>query len=411
MPTAQAALSVSQPGGPSMRAQVSPLFALAGSGGFTDAATQSFQVVEELDHQDNTWTALLTGDANHNGLQEIVIHHTPAGGSGSGGVIEFFEDDGTGQFHLVHSIPLSIGGLLAMGDVDGDGLTDLFFVRVNGPGDFQFVRWEASSPNGFPDHEVWSAPKEGFATELSRGVIADLGGVNAFITSDNDTAPFQTMLKVFEPAPLHQMALVFQLATQGDLGNPVVADFDGNGTRHIAVSDTSGSLYDVLVNGPDQLQLLSTTPTNAFRAISMAVIDQQSPDGRPMLFLAGQGMGTGLPEDFAVAVYEHTLAAPTFRLVNALRFPPGNCFAFAQIYAADLFGTPTPELVFGTGCGHLDVLTVGAHGSLSVFDQLWIPGDTSVVATPQSSTRAGAIAVALYGTVHPMGHTLLLELQ
>lgn len=403
---------VLQPGTPPAPAPRLAHLPRGGSGGYTNAATQTFQVVDEVDHQDDFWQNMLVGDANHNGLQEIVIYYVPAGGSGGSNAIEFFEDDGTGHFHLVWSIPLADGGILAMGDVDDDGLTDLFFERALGSCQHQFVRWEASSPNGFPDHEVWSSQKQGNVVDF-RGIIADSDGdgIKEFITADNNFTCLPTSIKVFESAPGDQMTLTFNQVIGSDLGNPVVADFDHNGRQEIVIADAgfgSGVIYDFESTGNDAYQLISSTTHNLYNAYEVALIDRYSPDNRPMLFLAGQ-QGSA---DYRVQVYERTPSMPTLRLLNNFQVPAACGASIPQIYAADLFGSRTPEIIVDRLCDPVPILTVGPHGALTLFGTPMITESLEVVATTKTGMHSGAIAVGTFPTTsNPQGHTLVLELQ
>jgi hypothetical protein len=398
-----------QPGSARAFADVEPHLPSRGS---SHPLTQSFQVVDQLGHQDDFWQNSLVGDANHNGLSEIVLRYTPAGGSGGQNSIVFYEDDGSGNFNEVFSFPLADGGLLAMGDIDDDGLTDLFFERAIGPCNHQFVRWEASSVNGFPDHEVWSATKEGNVVDF-RGYIADIDGdgVKEFVTADNNFTCMPTSLKVFESAPNDQMTLTFNQVIGFDLGNPVVADFDLNGKREIVVADAgvgSGVLYDFESTGNDSFQLISTTTHNLYNAYEVALIERYSPDGRPMLFLAGQ-QGSA---DYRVQVYERTPTMPTLRMLNNFQIPALCGASIPQIAAADLFGTRTPEIIVDRLCDPVPILSVGAHGVLTLFQAPSITESLEVVATNKTGLHSGAIAVGTFPTSsNPQGKTLVLELQ
>src|SRR5919198_1093093 len=79
----------------------------------------SFRIVDRLAHQDDFWSNMLVGDANHNGRQEIVVRSKPVEGGRSKFV--FYEDNGNGHFDPLWSIHEPDGGLLAIGDIDGDG--------------------------------------------------------------------------------------------------------------------------------------------------------------------------------------------------------------------------------------------------------------------------------------------------
>jgi hypothetical protein len=407
---------VFQPGSPRVMQDLVPRMpprvpSRTSSSGGSQADVQSFQVVDQIDHQDDFWQNMLVGDANHNGLQEIVIYNVPASGTGQN-AIEFFEDDGTGQFHLVWSIPLADGGVLAMGDIDDDGLTDLFFERSIGSCNHQFVRWEASSPNGFPDHEVWSATKEGNVVDFL-GFITDIDGdgLKEFVTADNNFTCLPTSLKVFESAPNDQMTLTFNQVIGFNLGNPVVADFDLNGKKEIVIADAqlgSGVIYDFECTGNDSFQLISTTTHNLYNAYEVALIDRYSPDGRPMLFLAGQ-QGSA---DYRVQVYERTQAQPTLRLLNNFSIPATCGASIPQIYAADLFGSRTPEIIVDRLCDPVPILSVGMHGALTIFQTPIITESLEVVATTKTGLHSGAIAVGTFQTTgNPQGLTQILELH
>lgn len=377
-------------------------------GGSPQAAAGTFHVVDQLGHQDDFWQNSLVGDANHNGRQEIVLRYVPAGGSSGSPSIIFFEDDGTGHFHRVFSFPLADGGLLAMGDIDDDGLTDLFFERAVGPCHHEYVRWEASSPNGFPDHEVWSAPKQGNVVDF-RAFIADTDGdgLKELVTADDNFTCLPTSLKIFESAPGDQMTLILNQVIGSDLGNPVVADFDHNGRPDIVVADFSGVIYDFEAVANDAYQLVSTTSHSLFNAYEAAVIDRYSPDGRAMFFLAGQAGSA----DYRVQVYERTSATTGLTLLNNFQVPALCGASIPQISAADLFGTRRPEIVVDRLCDPVPVLTVGPGGALTLFDAPLITESLEVVATSQTGAHSGAIAVGTFPTTsNPQGKTLILEL-
>jgi len=369
----------------------------------------SFGVVEELAHQDNAFQNLLTGDANHNGLQEIVTHYTPTDGSGGEEAFLFFEDDGTGQFHLVDSIPLAAAGLLAMGDIDGDGLTDLFFERSLGPCHSEFVRWEASSPDGFPDHEVWSAPKEGDVIDF-RGIIADTDGdgLSELIVADNSFGCGTTSLKIFEARHDDQMALTYDEVTGSFLGNPVVADFDGNGKPEIAVSLLNVGILEFESLGDDHHHLVGVTPHLFLNAYQLAAIDAHSPIKRPMLIMTGERVGM----DYRALAYERPTGSDTFELLGGAELPSTVGFSIPQLYAADLFGSRTPELVVTRLGGPVAILTIGGDGTLSLFDTVSVPMSEEVVATTRTASRSGAIALGVFPSAdNPSAPTVVLELE
>lgn len=370
--------------------------------------TQTFQVVDDLPHHDDFWANMLTGDADHDGRQEIVIRYVPVSGSGAR-QIQFWEDDGTGNFDRVFAFPLFDGGLLSIGDVDDDGLTDLFFERANGFCNHEFVRYEASSAAGFPDHEVWSAQKEGNVVDFW-GFIADSDGDGAkeFVTGDSDFGCTPTSLKVFESLPGNQMGLVFDMTLGGNIGNPVVADFDLDGRREIAVADgIAGAVYLFESTG-DNTWVPTLQKSNAmFNSYQLALIDRNSPDLRPMLFLVGQ-MNS---QDYRVQVFE-AAANDDLTQINETLLPALCGASIPQIWATDVLGNRVPEIIVDRLCDPVPVYTVGAGGALTLFDTPFVTESLEVAATKKTAAHSGALAIGTYPTgVNPQGKTKVLILQ
>jgi hypothetical protein len=353
-----------------------------------------FQVVDELLVQDDFWSNMLVGNADHDRGQEIVIR--------SGKKFIFYEDDGTGQFDLVHDIPEPDGGLLAMGDIDGDGLTDLFFERALGFCNHQFVRMEASSHFGFPDHVVWTAEKQGNVVDF-HATIADVDGdgVREFVTSDNNFNCLPTTLKVFESAPGDQMKLIYSKPAPSDLGNPLVADFDLDGRNEIVVAEGQGGRLHVLEGiADDTIVYTGVLPHPMFNSYQLALVDAFSPDNRPIAFFAGQMGGV----DYRVQSYE-MLADNVLSQVNETPLP-NNCGAsIAQIAAADLFGTPTAEIFVDRLCDPVPIYSVHVGGALVLFDLPVINESIEITGTRKTRVHSGAIAVGRFSEL-----TAVLEL-
>ena len=365
-----------------------------------------FKEVDQLGHQDDFWQNSLVSDADHDGLAEVVLRVVPVGG-GTNSIV-FYEDDGTGQYNQVHAFTLADGGLLAIGDVDKDGLTDLFLERALGFCNHQFVWMEASSPAGFPDHEVWTAKKEGNSVDF-RGAIADVDGdgKREFITADDNFSCLPTTLKIYEATSTpNTLALIYAQPTGGDLGNPVIADFDQDGKQEIAVAEfSSQTLLLFETTGDNAFTLTSMTNQPLVNAYQLAVIARTSPDLRPMLFLAGQQGSL----DYRVRVYE-SLTAGTLSLVNQVQVP-NNCGAsIPQIWAMDLVGTRVPEIMLDRLCDPVPIYQVGLNGALQLYDAPLITESLEICAAPRSATHSGAVVVGTFPTgSNPQGSTLVLE--
>ncbi|PYL78076.1 MAG: hypothetical protein DMF26_01775 [Verrucomicrobia bacterium] len=382
------------------------------AGGASDSTkAQSFQIVDRLNHQDDFWSNMLVGDANHNHRQEIVLRSTPVDGGPSKFI--FYEDDGTGHFDPVWSIDEPDGGLLAMGDIDGDGLTDLFIERDTGHAcNDEFVRYEASSPSGFPDHIVWTGQKEGNVIDF-KATIADVDGdgILEFVTSDNNLSCLPTTLKVFESAPNDQMNLIFNYVIAGslvNLGNPVVADFDLDGRNEIVVSEAvAGNLLVFEGVGNDSIVFSGMLPYLLANAYQLALVDVQTPEGRPILVLAGQAGSL----DYRARSYE--MLSDNVLTQTSETLVPNNCGAsIPQIAAADLFGTRRQEIILDRLCDPVPIYTVGSGGALTLYESPSVVESIEVIGTRKTPVHSGAIAIGTVPTSsNPKGKTPVLELQ
>src|SRR5215813_82360 len=347
---------------------------------------------------------MLVGDANHNGRQEIVIRSTPVGGGPSKFV--FYEDDGTGHFDPVWSIDEPDGGLLAMSDIDGDGLTDLFIERVVGVCNLEFVRYEASSPSGFPDHIVWTTQKEGNVTDFN-ATIADVDGdgILELVTSDNNFTCLPTSLKVFESAPNDQMNLIFNYVIGDgiDLGNTVVADFDFDGRNEIVVSEAPsvGNLLVFEGVGNNSIVFSGMLSHSLVNAYQLALVDTQTPDGRPIVVLAGQAGNL----DYRARSYE--MLSDNVLTQTSETHVPNNCGAsIPQIAAADLFGTRRQEIILERLCDPVPIYTVGSGGALTLYETQSIVESLEVIGTRKTPVHSGAIAIGTFPTSsNPKGKT------
>ena len=378
------------------------------AGGASDSTNaQSFQIVDRLNHQDDFWANMLVGDANHNHRQEIVLRSKPVDGGPSKFV--FYEDDGSGHFDRVWSIDEPDGGLLAMGDIDGDGLTDLFTERALGICNYEFVRYEASSPSGFPDHIVWTGRKQGNVIDFN-ATIADVDGdgILELVTSDNNFTCLPTSLKVFESAPNNQMNLIFQRVISADLGNPAVADFDRDGRKEIVVAEGNGGNILVFEGvGNNSIVFSGMLSHSLFNAYQVALVSGVTPEGRPILVLAGQAGES----DYRARSYE--MLSDNVLTQTSETLVPNNCGAsIPQIAAADLFGTKTQEIILDRLCDPVPIYTVGPGGALTLYETQSIVESLEVIGTRQTPVHSGAIAIGTFPTSsNPKGKTFVLELQ
>jgi hypothetical protein len=379
------------------------------AGGASDSTRpQAFQIVDRLNHQDDFWSNMLVGDANHNHRQEIVLRSKPIDGGRSKFI--FYEDDGNGHFDPVWSIEEPDGGLLAIGDIDGDGSTDLFTERALGFCNHEFVRYEASSRSGFPDHIVWTGQKEGNVVDFN-ATIADVDGdgILELVTSDNNFNCLPTSLKVFESAPNDQMNLIFnQVFANLDLGNPVVADFDLDGRNEIVVGDALAENILIFEGvGNDSIVFSGMLSHSLVNAYQVALVDVQTTEGRPIVVLAGQAGSL----DYRARSYE--MLSDNVLTQTSETLVPNNCGAsIPQIAAADLFGTRRQEIILDRLCDPVPIYTVDSGGALTLYETQSIVESLEVIGTRKTPVHSGAIAIGTSPTSsNPKGRTLVLELQ
>ena len=273
------------------------------------------------------------------------------------------------------------------------------------------MRYEASSPSGFPDHIVWTGQKEGNVTDFN-ATIADVDGdgILELVTSDNNFTCLPTSLKVFESAPNDQMNLIFDYVGAGlpDLGNPVVADFDLDGRNEIVVSEAvAGNLLVFEGVGNDSIVFSGMLPYLLANAYQLALVDVQTPEGRPILVLAGQAGSL----DYRARSYE--MLSDNVLTQTSETLVPNNCGAsIPQIAAANLFGTRRQEIILDRLCDPVPIYTVGSDGALTLYETESIVESIEVIGTRKTPVHSGAIALGTFPTSsNPKGKTPVLELQ
>jgi len=271
----------------------------------------------------------------------------------------------------------------------------------------QFVRWEASSASGFPDHETWQTPKTGSGFNTP-GTIADLDGddIPELVTADNTTGS-GSKLQVYEAAASDGLVLRFETPVPYQLAI-VAADFDQDGRNEFASVDLNSQLtvFEGVAN--DTIVPTQSIATGHFGAWSLVCVETGSPDGRPMLFSPGQENDT----TFHVKVFE-SLADDTLSQVNQTTIVIGGlgCIPELQIAASDLVGSSTPEIVLSRLCNSpTHVYSLGSGGALTPIARPPYSG-FRVNATSKTATRSGSIALSQFIQAGSQYRTLILQAQ
>ena len=239
----------------------------------------------------------------------------------------------------------------------------------------------------------------------------DGDGILEFVTSDNNLSCLPTTLKVFESAPNDQMNLIFNYVIPGslvNLGNPVVADFDLDGRNEIVVSEAvAGNLLVFEGVGNDSIVFSGMLPYLLANAYQLALVDVQTPEGRPIVVLAGQAGSL----DYRARSYE--MLSDNVLTQTSETLVPNNCGAsIPQIAAADLFGTRRQEIILDRLCDPVPIYTVGAGGALTLYESPSVVESIEVIGTRKTPVHSGAIAIGTVPTSsNPKGKTLVLELQ
>jgi len=204
------------------------------------------------------------------------------------------------------------------------------------------------------------------------------------------------------------MNLIFKRVISADLGNPVVADFDRDGRKEIVVAEGNGGNILVFEGvGNNSIVFAGMLSHSLFNAYQVALVSGVTPDGRPILVLAGQAGES----DYRARSYE--MFSDNVLTQTSETLVPNNCgTSIPQIAAADLFGTKTQEIILDRLCDPVPIYTVGPGGALTLYETQSIVESLEVIGTRQTPVHSGAIAVGTSPTSsNPKGQTFVLELQ
>lgn len=368
----------------------------------------SFTPVDSLLREDDFWSNMLVSDADHDGFQEIVICHNPDGIGPS--YIVFYEENGQGLFDAVFGAPVNGNlGLLAIGDVDDDGLTDLFIEHLSYRLESRYIRFESNTPQEFPKKKIWQGLKEGNVVNY-RGFIADSDGDGSkeFIVSDIDLGFSTSRVKVFEATTGNQMSLILSAYVNGYPGNPVVADFDRDGRQEIAVAigPSGGSIVLLESTGNNTYSKVFELFHPLSNAYQLALVDEKdSPDGVPRLFLPGH-LSNGR---YWLGVVE-SRSNNSLTAVNAISLHAVCAVSIPQIDVKDIVGDQVPELIIDRLGGPVPVYDMTAGGQLDLIDEPFVESSIEIVVTNKQAGFSGAIAIGTYPNhSNPDGKTIVLR--
>jgi hypothetical protein len=268
--------------------------------------------------RDSVWSSPALADLDNDGKLEIIVGadthaEGPPINSPDGGAIHVFRANGTEMPGFPRYVNQTIMSSPAVGDIDGDGFLDI----VVGGGRFytgavgrQVYAWrrDGSFVPGWPvttTGQTFSSP-----------ALADLTGDGKpeVIISDDPDGPNGPFLYAFQGSGqlLFKMQPKSFFGTTPNVGDPVVADVDGDGqpdilvavnTEIAVVSRTGAQLTDPGPSTSNDPRVTYYTDT----AVSGAVVTDLEGDG-VLDVVAASGMPFPSPTDAAVYVWNPAAA-------------------------------------------------------------------------------------------------------
>ncbi len=306
-----------------------PASAAAMPGPAVGPRTVALQVVGQL--PPHLFQGMAFGDSDHDGLTEVGMYIN----NGGNFTHRLYESPAGHTWGQVAEGPALIP--YGIGDADGDGLAETM-----GQWSFWLYVYEATSPNGHPNHLAWQSPAMtnvvGFAT--FGDVDAD-GRIEILHTLNPFSGP--SYLMIFENSGDDAFTLVHQaFLDDGNGGTKVIEDFDGDGRREIATSTLNGKILVFESTGDDSYALTWVGNLGTYNAYACALGHDMDGNGKPELVVGGSSDQTGYVTTIYEATGDNSFApVQTITIVNGYHGLPFNA-------TGDLDGDGRDELAIET---------------------------------------------------------------
>jgi type IX secretion system substrate protein len=287
------------------------------------------------------YNRLLMSDCDHNGKSDFIYR-------GIGAKLYFVENQGSNVFTVVDSISSLFYIPLAVGDFDGDSLTDLAVQEGN------FVRvLESNSYNSFPKTIVWSYTLsgpfgEGRFEQYGQMTDLDNDGRKEILMTTNTFPLFSGYgyVSIFENVSDNNYNRIFYYGLNypnSVLGYISSGDYDNNNKLEFACSaGVSDSLYvfEAVANDTFRLKFKTYTGlTNQYPVVTGSDLDN---DGKREIFVSGDNFSQ--PGFRNIQMYEAS-SGDAFSL-NCTITQFTNLIGFQPVNTGNLFSTGSDELVF-----------------------------------------------------------------
>ena len=262
---------------------------------------------------------------------------------------------------------------LTIGDIDGDGKSDLIIANENGT--ISVLRNTGSSGNLNFAAKVDIAAK-GFPFSVALGDL-DGDGKPDLAVVDNNSGTVSVLLNTSSPGSVSFAAKV-DLPTGALSRSVAIGDIDGDGKPDLVIADEIGNAVVVLLNtsSPGSVSFAAKkSVTTGARPFSVAVGDLNG-DGKPDVVVACFG-------DNTISLLQNTSVPGSISFAARTDFPAGNGPDFVRI--GDIDGDGRPDLV---------VADYGDN-AVSVLLNTGSPGGISFAANVEFSTGAQPFSLAI----------------
>jgi hypothetical protein len=290
----------------------------------------------------------------------------------------------------------------ALGDFDGDGLTDL----VGQEGDRLYV-YESVDAHSYPTRLAWTSPPlmnvEGFVKVAD----TDGDGKQEFIYSYN---PFSGMSKlyIFENTgnDAYSQVYVTDLSQDDNTGEKVIGDLDRDGKTEIAMCGLLGRIYVLEAYGNNQWRRVSTMSTGLFNAYACEGGVDTDGNGKVEFFVSGSSDPRWCWETQVIEAGGDNLFHPVAYLDTT-----DGYLGIGINAMGDLDGTPPPEF-FSEGNSHFWIWRATGIGSWEVSQTVEDPLGAGHVYLQCQDVNANGKAEIFWDAddeIHRTARTLVLE--
>ncbi len=281
------------------------------------------------------YNTMAGGDSDRDSLFEAYMYIKDNPGAWTY-TYRIYESDGHHNYTMVHDNTEGIIPYEA-GDFDGDGLYEVmghwsYYVRI----------YESPSPGTLATQRVWSSPQMtnvvGFAT------VGDLDGDgNTEIIHTRNSFGTDNRLVIFENTGNNTYVQIFEeLVAPQNLGWKAVADFDLDGRSEVAFASGGGEVFVYEGAGNNTFVRTFYTSFSASNCYACALGNDMDGNGRPEFAVGGSSSSQGwVTRIYEAAANDSFVVRQEICIYDGYVGMPGNAIG-------DLDGDGVDELVIQT---------------------------------------------------------------